>query len=76
MWGRGAHLSVVLLAVQREPLLVLFGSRLVGRSSLGDRLLGGSFLGLGYLWSLIDHEGRTLQDHRSGTRLIRVTRHR
>ena len=39
-------------------------------------LLGGSFLGLGYLWSLIDHEGRTLQDHRSGTRLIRVTPHR
>lgn len=39
-------------------------------------LLGGSFLGLGYLWSLFDREGRTLQDHRSGTRLIRVKRHR
>ena len=38
-------------------------------------LLGGSILGLGYLWCLVDREGRTFQDHRSGTRLIKV-RHR
>jgi uncharacterized RDD family membrane protein YckC len=50
----------------------------VGWQAAGIRFaaagLSWALLGGGFLWALIDREGRTLHDHCSGTRIVRLPR--
>lgn len=57
----------------RIKLVPMAGNELTfGRvvTRCGSALLSAAFLGLGYLWCLVDRRGRTWHDYLSGTELV------